>query len=128
MLNNERGFTLIELIIVVILIGILATIAIPKFRGSKENAYVGTMKADLRNLAMKEEAYLFQNGVYSTDLAVLGATLSQGVTLIIAEATASGWSASASHTSSARTCGLYHGSAAPVAPAISEGELACTTP
>ncbi len=126
MLNNERGFTLIELIIVVILIGILATIAIPKFRGSKENAYVGTMKSDLRSLAMKQEAYLFQNGVYTTDLAALGANMSAGVTLTVVEASPAGWSASASHSSSGRTCGLFHGSAAPVGPATSEGELACT--
>ena len=48
-MRNSRGFTLIELIIVVVIIGILASIAIPKFGNTKEKAYVAGMKADLRN-------------------------------------------------------------------------------
>src|SRR2546427_9305862 len=50
---SRNGFTLIELLIVVVIIGLLATIAIPKFSNTKEKAFVGTMKSDLRNLDRK---------------------------------------------------------------------------
>ena len=47
--THRRAFTLIELLIVVVIIGILAAIAIPKFSNTKEKAYVAQMKSDLRN-------------------------------------------------------------------------------
>jgi prepilin-type N-terminal cleavage/methylation domain-containing protein len=57
MRHDNRGFTLIELLIVVVIISILAAIAIPKFRTTKEEAYMSKMKGDLRNLATAQEAY-----------------------------------------------------------------------
>ena len=58
MTQNRKGFTLIELLIVVVIIGILAAIAIPKFANTKQQAYLATLKSDLRNLVTAEEAYL----------------------------------------------------------------------
>ncbi len=43
------------------IIGILASIAIPKFANTKEKAYLTSMKSDLRNLVTAEEAY-FKEG------------------------------------------------------------------
>ena len=63
--RGSRGFTLIELLIVVVIIGILAAIAIPKFTTTKEKAYLASMKTDLRNLVTAEEAYLYDNNVYT---------------------------------------------------------------
>jgi len=48
---RSRGFTLIEMLMVVVIIGILVTIMIPRFANTKEKALVTTMKSDLRNLA-----------------------------------------------------------------------------
>src|SRR5207248_3522523 len=63
---NRKGFTLIELLIVVVIIGILAAIAIPKFANTKGQAYLASMKSDLRNLVTAEEAYFADSVKYST--------------------------------------------------------------
>ena len=59
--QKATAFTLIELLIVVVIIGILAAIAIPKFANTKEKAYVASMKSDLRNLITAQEAYFSDN-------------------------------------------------------------------
>jgi prepilin-type N-terminal cleavage/methylation domain-containing protein len=129
MRRRDRGFTLIELLIVVVIIGILAAIAIPKFAATKEQAYLSGMKSDLRNLATAQEAYAGDNGSYyggSVPSSSLVYNPSQGISITVTEATASGWGATASTAYTPRTCALYTGSAAPPSPATVEGVIACT--
>jgi prepilin-type N-terminal cleavage/methylation domain-containing protein len=130
MRSDNRGFTLIELLIVVVIIGILAAIAIPKFANTKEKTYVAKMKGDLRNLATAQESYSADNAAYYGG-AIPNATLtynpSSGVTITVLEATAGGWSATAAMPAlTSRTCAIYYGAAAPVAPANAEGQVKCT--
>src|SRR5437899_6097499 len=68
---SRNGFTLIELLIVVVIIGLLATIAIPKFANTKEKAYIGAMKSDLRNLATAEEAFFYDSSKYTNTLVLM---------------------------------------------------------
>ena len=127
-LAGRAGFTLIELLIVVVIIGILASIAIPKFASTKERAYIAKMKGDLRNLATAQEAYNSDNQTYyggAVPNALLTYNPSSGTTITIVSATPGGWSATASYTGTVKTCAIFFGSAAPVAPATSEGILAC---
>jgi Tfp pilus assembly protein PilE len=113
------------LLIVVVIIGILAAIAIPKFANTKEKAYIAAMKADLRNLVSAQEGYLADNLTYAGTLAALNVNESAGVTLTLATGTASGWAATAWHNATATTCAIFYGGATPVAPATQDGVPDC---
>src|SRR5258706_14315257 len=120
---NKKGFTLIELLIVVVIIGILAAIAIPKFANTKEKAYIASMKSDLRNLITAQEAYFSDNNsTYSSSIANMGTTYksSSGVTVTMGTVTNTGWGASATHASTAKTCAITVGGTA-----TNEGEPVC---
>jgi prepilin-type N-terminal cleavage/methylation domain-containing protein len=89
-MDKRRGFTLIELPIVVVIIGILASIAIPKFSATREKAFLSSLKTELKNLVSKQEIYHNTAFAYGNTLAAVGATVSDGVTITINEATGSG--------------------------------------
>jgi prepilin-type N-terminal cleavage/methylation domain-containing protein len=121
-----RGFTLIELLIVVVIIGVLSAVAIPRFAQTKGKANLASVRSDLRNMANAQESYFNEEGTYASNIALLNVRPSPGVAVTIVEATSSGWSATAVHpAASPVTCALYYGSAAPAAPATSEGSVAC---
>ncbi len=65
--NMKKGFTLMELMIVVAVLAILAAILIPNFRGITADAKNSTAKADLRNLKMAVILYQNQFNVLPDD-------------------------------------------------------------
>ena len=122
----RRGFTLIELLIVVVIIGILAAIAIPKFANTKGKANFAAMKSDLRNLTTAEESFFYDYSRYTTRLDSMQFAGSHGDALVVVEATATGWSATATHPESyPHFCAMFIGTASAVAPATASGVVAC---
>ena len=55
--RDEKGFTLVELLVVVAIIGILAAIAIPQFSAYRQRAYDSASLSDLKNFKGAMEAH-----------------------------------------------------------------------
>jgi prepilin-type N-terminal cleavage/methylation domain-containing protein len=62
----QEGFTLVEILIVVVIIGILATVAIPTYFSYVEKAYASDAKTQLKNILMNSELYIQQFGSVPT--------------------------------------------------------------
>ncbi len=95
--SGQKGFTLIELMIVIAIIGILAAIAIPQFSAYRARGYIAATKADVKNCYTAVQAYIADNpsatltgetiaggatGAVGTE--VTTAKTSPGVTIVIA--------------------------------------------
>jgi len=129
--REESGFTLVEMMIVLVLISILSAMATVTLGNSSHRAYVAAMQSDLRNVATAQEAYIEQtfaetgSATYANNVNKLAVNLSSGVTIRM-RANANGWTARATHqrVSGAR-CAVFRGNVNPFPPATDEGKIEC---
>lgn len=121
------GFTLVELLIVMVIIGILATIAIPEFGRTKQMADRALMQSDLRILATAEDAYFADSLSYQTATSCTYPVppghvfwcVSAGNALgaiTVGTGTQAGWAANISNAGTPTSCAIYVGMVPPPAP------------
>jgi type IV pilus assembly protein PilA len=127
MARNRGGFTFIELLVVLVIIGILAAIALPKFSATRDKAKVAALRSDVRNTETAEESYYAVFGLYA-NFAQLQAdgllSLSPGTTMVATGGTA-GYSVGVTNPAIASTpnsCSVQVGGGAP--PAV-DGLITC---
>jgi type IV pilus assembly protein PilA len=73
-MKDQRGFTLIELMIVIAIIGILAAIAIPQFEFYRKRTYNAVAESDLKSACTAQEAYYVDNLTYTNAITNLVGT------------------------------------------------------
>ena len=81
-MNNRKAFTLIELMLVVIIIGVLAAMVVPRLAGRSEQARQAAASADIEaNIATALDLYELDNGQYPTTEQGLSALITKSATL-----------------------------------------------
>jgi type IV pilus assembly protein PilA len=87
LLKGKSGFSLVELLLVIAIIGLLAVIAIPQFISYRSKSVDAQLKSDLRNAAVAVESYYAKNSAYPssvTDIEGYGFHATDGVTVSLA--------------------------------------------
>ena len=65
-MKNQKAFTLIEIMVVVIILGLLAGLVLPKILGREEEARVSSAKLQIKSLENALDGYKLDNGFYPT--------------------------------------------------------------
>ena len=125
--SRRAGFSLIELLVVCVIIGILAALMGPNWRKTVGKANTSALRSDLHNLITAEEQYFYETSSYTTDLSALKFNSTKNVATTIVSANETGWAATATHAqASPITCGVFYGAAAPpLAATTTEGVINC---
>lgn len=146
---KQTGFTLIELMIVTVLLGILAMIAFPVYRDLRTDAVEAALREQLRTLAEAQQMYFLEHDVYSGDGGLLDYRPASDLQLEVRAGGSGsssgdeeedeeddddapsgpgpdeGWSARLTDTDYGVRCAVFFGRTDPFEPAALEGDIAC---
>lgn len=75
MMRREKGITLVELMIVVIIIGVIASLAIPRFMNTSARSKQSEAQGILKQIYTLERTYFQEHGAYTDDMVALGMEL-----------------------------------------------------
>ena len=75
-MKNKKGFTLLELLVVVLIIGILASVALPQYKVAVKKATLSKYMAIVKALKEAQDRYFLTNGVFANDIDNLDIELS----------------------------------------------------
>ncbi len=98
--RRDEGFTLVELLVAVIIIGVLAAIAIPSFLRQREDAWKRSAESDLRNASVVMQVYYNRNGTFAPtggEDPSTGFKITDGVTLAVVQSATGSFCLSADH-------------------------------
>jgi prepilin-type N-terminal cleavage/methylation domain-containing protein len=127
--TDDHGFTFVEILAVVLLIGVLVTIAWSRYQRSYEKALVATMISDLRNTATAQELYHRLHMAYASNIDLLDINPSPASDITITQATARGWAGWTQIERTPDRCELYIGDAvSPLGIASTSERITCQRP
>ncbi len=138
--KDIRGFTIIELLITILILGLLIAIVTRKLSAINESAVLSTLQSNLKNLVFVQEIHLAETGGFigaSGEISLsdrpesqatkrkLGINSNRSVRLKI-RAGQTGWTARAEHKKKDKLrCAIFVGDVQPYSPATEEGVVAC---
>jgi type IV pilus assembly protein PilA len=123
-MRSRRGFTFVEILVAMLVFSALTAISIPRYRGYKLKAYLTTLRTDVGQIRIAEEAYWAEHQSYTTVLTELDWKQNSEVTMTVTAANPiKGFTAIATHSlAPGMQCATYVGSDATTTPS---GDIIC---